>query len=307
MMRFCITPPLQYSSNPYMPNFHTMEEKNVQSTVQTDLQQMPSPASPSENYQVVEALQKMPSLVSRGLIYLVILALITGLVYSLLAEIDMVAQCRAIATSAISPVNIQAAKTGYVKRVYVSEGQRVEKNSPLFSIRSKSMTRFPADASDPLEYDAAAPAIPQGKAAEGTAETVVTSPAEGTVVHLFITYPGAYVEESAPLCNILPADYRLSMHIRATNREIGFIENNMEIQYKFDAFPYTDFGLLYGRVMDIPEAAVEDENAGLIYHVQGTLDKAYFDRKGKKYVLKGGNDGNGGTGKGADKHLCHAV
>jgi multidrug efflux pump subunit AcrA (membrane-fusion protein) len=265
-----------------------MEEKNVQSTVQTDLQQTPSPVSPSENYQVVEALQKMPSLVSRGLIYLVILALITGLVYSLLARIDVVAQCRAIATPVISPVNIQAVKTGYVKRVYVSEGQRVEKNSPLFSIRSKSMTRFPADASGPLEYDAAAPAIPQGKAAEGTAETVVTSPAEGTVVHLFITYPGAYVEESAPLCNILPADDRLSMHVRATNREIGFIQKNMEIKYKFDAFPYTDFGLLYGRVMDIPEAAVEDENAGLIYHVQGTLDKAYFDLKGKKYFLKAG-------------------
>jgi multidrug efflux pump subunit AcrA (membrane-fusion protein) len=185
-------------------------------------------------------------------------------------------------------LNIQAAATGYVDRVYVSEGQRVWKNAPLFLIRSKTMTRFPADASGTLEYDAAAPAIPQGKAAEGTAETVVTSPAEGTVVHLFITYPGAYVEESAPLCNILPADYRLSMHVRATNREIGFIQKNMEIKYKFDAFPYTDFGLLYGRVMDIPEAAVEDENAGLIYHVQGTLDKAYFDLKEKKYFLKAG-------------------
>jgi len=272
-----------------MPHFHTMEEKDLQSTIQTDLQQTPSLVSPSENYQVVEALQKMPSLVSRGLIYLVILALITGLVYSLLARIDVVAQCRAIATPAISPVNIQAVKTGYVKRVYVSEGQRVEKNSPLFSISSRTMTGSSKDGSvEPKDTAANAPAIPRGIPSDDSAETIVTSPAEGTVVHLFITYPGVYVEESAPLCNILPADYRLSMHVRVTNREIGFIQKNMEIKYKFDAFPYTDFGLLYGRVMDIPEAAVEDENAGLIYHVRGTLDKAYFDLKGEKYFLKAG-------------------
>lgn len=284
-----ITPPLQYSSSSCMPNFHTMEEKNVQSTVQTDLQQTPSLSSPSENYLVAEALQKMPMLVSRGLLYLVILALIIGLAYSLLAEIDVVAQCRAIATPAVTPVNVQATKAGYVERVYVTEGRRVKKNNPLFSIRSKTMTRFPMDGSNTLvDATSAAPAVKEGNPGDEVLETVVVSPADGTVVHLFITYPGVYVEESSPLCNILPADNRLSMNIWATNREIGFIENNMEIQYKFDAYPYMDYGLLCGKVMAIPEAPAEDDNAGLIYHVQGTLDKAYFDRKGKKYVLKAG-------------------
>jgi multidrug efflux pump subunit AcrA (membrane-fusion protein) len=105
---------------------------------------------------------------------------------------------------------------------------------------------------------------------------------------MFISYPGAKVEEFAPLCNILPPYDRLTMKIRATNREIGFIETGMEIKYKFDAFPYTDYGLLYGRVIDIPEAAVGEESTGIIYLVRGVLDKAYFEFKGKKYFLRAG-------------------
>jgi len=289
VIRFCITPPLQYSINPYMPDFHTMEDNKVQDAEQSDVYRITPQVSPSENYLVVERLQSMPSLVSRGLLYLVILTLISGLVYSFLGKIDVVAQCRAIATPALSPVNIQANKTGYVERVYVAEGQRVEKNGPLFSIRSKIMPLIPSGRSDQLTDVAAPPPAGRGETTpDDAAETVVRSTAEGTVVLLFVKHPGVYVEESAPLCNILPAYDRLSMVILATNREIGFIENNMEIKYKFDAFPYTDYGLLYGRVMSIPSAAVEDQRAGLVYHVQGNLDKTYFDLKGKKYFLRAG-------------------
>ena len=62
----------------------------------------------------------------------------------------------------------------------------------------------------------------------------------------------------------------------------------LEIHYKFDAFPYIDCGVLYGKVTSIPSAAVEDKTFGLVYHVQGTLAMTCFDISGKKYPLKAG-------------------
>ena len=78
------------------------------------------------------------------------------------------------------------------------------------------------------------------------------------------------------------------MDILVTNREIGFIEKDMEIKYKFDAFPYTDCGILYGKVSSIPSAAIEDKTYGLVYHVQGTLAMSCYDVGGKQYPLKAG-------------------
>ena len=112
--------------------------------------------------------------------------------------------------------------------------------------------------------------------------------ARGTLVKLFIKNPGEYVEKFQPLCTILPDQDQLFMDILVTNRDIGFIEKDMEINYKFDAFPYTDCGVLYGKVTSIPSAAVEDKTFGLVYHVQGTLAMTCFDISGKKYPLKAG-------------------
>ena len=91
--------------------------------------------SPSKNYLVIEALQRMPPLFSRGLLYLVVAALVSGLLYSLFSEIDMVTKCRAVAIPATHQLSIPTEESGYVERVFVFEGQLVEKNTPLFSIR----------------------------------------------------------------------------------------------------------------------------------------------------------------------------
>jgi HlyD family secretion protein len=62
----------------------------------------------------------------------------------------------------------------------------------------------------------------------------------------------------------------------------------MEIKYKFDAFPYTDYGTLHGKVLLISPSAVEDKVQSFVYHVQGTLDQTYFEIKRKKYFIKAG-------------------
>ena len=53
--------------------------------------------SPSRNFLVVEQLQRMPSLFSRGLLYLLVVLLIAAVVYSVAARMDVIVSCRAVA------------------------------------------------------------------------------------------------------------------------------------------------------------------------------------------------------------------
>ena len=247
--------------------------------------------SPSKNYLVIEALQSMPPLFSRGLLYLVVAALVSGLLYSLFSEIDMVTTCRAVAIPATHQLSIPTEESGYVERVFVFEGQLVEKNAPLFSIRLNRQAaeeRTVPPALNGEETALSPPAVREEYAPEKGHVQVVKAAARGTLVKLFIKNPGEYVEKFQPLCTILPDQDQLFMDILVTNRDIGFIEKDMEIHYKFDAFPYIDCGVLSGRVTSIPSAAVEDKTFGLVYHVQGTLAMTCFDISGKKYPLKAG-------------------
>jgi len=83
--------------------------------------------SPSENTLVVEHLQNLPPLISRGLVYLILGLVIFGLTYSLIAEIDVVAECRAVARPLSHKLRVIADRTGYIERVFVTSGQEVER------------------------------------------------------------------------------------------------------------------------------------------------------------------------------------
>ena len=110
----------------------------------------------------------------------------------------------------------------------------------------------------------------------------------GIVSELYIRNTGDYVREADLLCTIIPSESPLYMDIIVANKDIGFIETSMEIEYKFDAFPYLDYGTLYGKVSVISPSAVEDGAKGFIYHIQGTLDKQYFEISDKRYYIKPG-------------------
>jgi multidrug resistance efflux pump len=132
--------------------------------------------------------------------------------------------------------------------------------------------------------------ILESEMARETEESQKTIKAQnaGIISELHFKNTGVYVRESDLLCTMVPADSPMSMDIKIANRDIGFIEKNMTVKYKFDAFPYQDYGMLMGKVSAIPPSAVEEQNLGFVYIIQATLDKAYFEIKGKKYPIKVG-------------------
>ncbi|MEE8382845.1 MAG: hypothetical protein V3R78_13315, partial [Thermodesulfobacteriota bacterium] len=73
------------------------KDKDIQVIEQPDVFQVTPIESPSKNYLVIENLQRMPNIFSRGVLYLIVLALGSVLMYSLLGEVDIVSECRAVA------------------------------------------------------------------------------------------------------------------------------------------------------------------------------------------------------------------
>ena len=222
--------------------------------------------SPSENYMVIEHLQKMPNIFSRGLLYLVVLFLLSGLIYSLVSEIDVVVECRAVARPDTQPIPVMADRYGTIDRIFISEGQTVEKNTPLFSIHYGE----------------------QNKREKSGDAAIIRAGYAGTVSKIYLKNEGEPIEKSDLLCTILPVNGPLYMDITVANKDIGFIEKGMAIKYKFDAFPYMDCGVILGKVLAISSSAVEDQSMGLVYHLRGSLDTTCFNVREKTYPLKAG-------------------
>jgi len=427
----------------------TEEEKEQPQPKKGDIETIEIAAvdSPSENTLVVEHLQNLPPLIARGLVYLTLLLVLVGLVYSLVAEIDVVAECRSVARPLSHKLRVIADRTGYIERVFIAPGQEVEQNAPLFIIRSKetlshqakvdelrtaiplrteqfdqeisaardklvqletthantlrieelkleqtesSLRSITADIEywrqeveslttefenterlyerrltsigdynniksrlqrsrtevekllaqeninanektiisagienlsaeyrnerqrlgndlDALEIDKETELQTlQGElemnerilslqndevsvaAAEESRGEAVWAEYPGTVSEVYFRNSGAYVREGELLCTLVPAGTPLYMEVTVANRDVGFIEEGMEIKYKIDAFPHFDYGTLRGKVLSISPSAVEDGAGGYVYQVEGSMGEGFFTIRDVQYRVKPG-------------------
>ncbi len=406
-----------------------------------------SVGAPSENYLVVESLQRMPSLFARGVLYLVLLLVVAAAVFVSVGKIDVVVESMAVVLPTSHKIRVLSDRDGYVEEVFVSEGQSVEKGSPLFLIRSKEAlahrgkveelksaiplkedyyktkiaavhdelkrlgdeldkassvrrlkkeqnllslrsvdsdlafyrnevnnlareyedvkTLFDRRLISIAEYNSVRSRLDRARAEieklssqrdillrenrileeqleegrlsyeskkavlekeaiqlglemetairamkaelemsekmlaikdgpgtqspqQGGKGDFLVADREGIISELYFRNKGEFVRISDLLCTILPGDSPFYMDITVANKDIGFIEPEMEIRYKFDAFPYTDYGIVQGRVSAISPSAVEDKVLGFVYHVKGTLDRTHFEVKGRRYPIKAG-------------------
>lgn len=332
-------------------------EKNKENFDQSVIIEVKPVDSPSENALVTEHLRKMPNLFSRGLIYLIILFLAVAVVYSLIGKMDVVTECQAVAIPQSDLMRVQSDRTGYLEQIYISEGDEVEQDEPLFLIRTrdsvdrqievirlkleqnkssiasldselsfwkKEVNRLNTDYKGILdlyqkgivskrEESEARSNLEKARTEEKKllaqreilvnenkileqdsakvteqSEKIVTAEEAGIISELFFKNTGEYIRESDLLCTIIPSGSPIYMDILVANKDIGFIEEEMDVKYKFDAFPYMDYGVIKGKVTAIAPSAVENEQMGFLYHIEGSLEIPFFEIKGKKYPIKVG-------------------
>ena len=88
------------------------------------------------------------------------------------------------------------------------------------------------------------------------------------------------------IMKIIPQD-KLKADVYVTNKDIGYIKVGQKANVRIDAFDYTEFGDIEGKISSIAADVVPpDENlAQYKYPVQITLEKNYLERNDLKVPI----------------------
>jgi hemolysin D len=116
----------------------------------------------------------------------------------------------------------------------------------------------------------------------------LVSPVDGTVTQLTVHTVGGVVEAAKPIMVIVPARGKLVAEVAIANRDIGFVGPGQPVALKIEAFPFTRYGAVQGRLEQISSDAVQDEKRGLIYTARVALDRATIQRDGATIALTPG-------------------
>ena len=126
------------------------------------------------------------------------------------------------------------------------------------------------------------------KAAKRSSLQRLVSPVDGTVTQLAVHTVGGVVEAAKPIMVIVPARGKLIAEVTIANKDVGFIAAGQPVALKVEAFPFTRYGAVPGKLEHISSDAVQDEKRGLIYTARVTLDRATIVRDGRAIPLTPG-------------------
>jgi len=123
------------------------------------------------------------------------------------------------------------------------------------------------------------------KAARRSSLQELLSPVDGTVAQLAVHTIGGVVEPAKPIMVIVPEDGTLVAEVKLANKDVGFVRVGQAVAVKLEAFPFTRYGTIPGRVEWISADAVEEDKAplgqagqGLVYRLRVSLGRGQMSR-----------------------------
>ncbi len=99
------------------------------------------------------------------------------------------------------------------------------------------------------------------KASLRRARMTINSPIDGTIQQVAITTVGQVVTPGQPLLVIVPSDGPIEIQAQVENKDVGFVEVGQEAVVKVDAFPFTRYGVLHGKVTQVSRDAIGSREA----------------------------------------------
>ncbi|MEO1656315.1 MAG: HlyD family type I secretion periplasmic adaptor subunit [Pseudomonadota bacterium] len=126
------------------------------------------------------------------------------------------------------------------------------------------------------------------KASQRFALQSLASPVDGVVQQLSVHTIGGVVQPAQELMMVVPGDGDLVVEALLANKDFGFVTEGDVAEVKLEAFPFTKYGVIDGRVEIISNDAIQDENLGLVYQVRVTLDRQTIMVEGREVRLSAG-------------------
>jgi hemolysin D len=125
--------------------------------------------------------------------------------------------------------------------------------------------------------------------AEHRDETMrLIAPVGGTVQQLAVHTVGGVVTPAQPLLVIVPGDNALEVEVFVENKDIGFVHAGQAAEVKVETFPFTKYGTVPGKVIQVSRDAIQDEKRGLVYAARVKLARATLDVEGNSVNLTPG-------------------
>lgn len=125
--------------------------------------------------------------------------------------------------------------------------------------------------------------------AEGrNSRTILTAPAAGIVQQLQLHTVGGVVRPADALLVIVPDGSTLVVDAMVLNRDAGFVREGQEVRVKLEAFPFTRYGVVDGRLTFLSRDAIQDENLGLVFPARVELQQSSINVGGRATPLTAG-------------------
>jgi len=122
-------------------------------------------------------------------------------------------------------------------------------------------------------------------------KTILKSPVNGTVLSLNLQNIGQVIKPGQTIAEIAPKDAPLVLDAAVPAKEAGFLEKEMPVKIKFDAYPYQDYGVVEGAVSSISPNSHTNKK-GTFYKVQIALEQNHIKHNQEKIKFQAGQSAN---------------
>lgn len=116
----------------------------------------------------------------------------------------------------------------------------------------------------------------------------LTAPVSGTVQQLAVHTVGGVVTPAQPLMIIVPQEQSLEVEAFIENKDIGFVFAGQDAEVKIETFPFTKYGTIPAKVLDVSSDAINDEKRGLVYSARVRLARSTVQLEHKTVNLSPG-------------------
>lgn len=127
---------------------------------------------------------------------------------------------------------------------------------------------------------------------------VVVAPVSGLVQALPAPRAGMVVQPGGSIAEIVPSEEGLLFEARLSPRDVGFVQPGQRARVKIDAYDFSRFGALTGRVESVSATTVNDTRSPPYYRLRIRLDQTRF-RGDDALALQAGMTGEADVTTGA--------
>ena len=114
------------------------------------------------------------------------------------------------------------------------------------------------------------------------------SPSTGIVFNPMVGEQGV-ISAGSTIMSIIPQK-GLKANVWVSNKDIGLVSTSLPVRMRVDAFPYTKYGELTGKITRIGADVIAPDKEVNAYRfpVEISLDKSYLENKNRKVMLRSG-------------------